>query len=646
MSPDFTNDYLQFFKGNKWGSHICHFYNKQEELLEVMVPYFVQGIRDNEACIWAVSDPLTLNEARQIIASAYPGLEDAIDRGQFEFVSYKDIYLDNTGEVKDTSLILNNWAEKENNALRLGFNGIRVSGTVNFLKNRSQWGSFVDYECFVCENMGPHKIKGLCSYPINGNHDLLHVADVVLNHQAILAKRNGVWTFSENPQNKITRQLKEQEEKLMKMAQELSRSNAELARFAYVASHDLKEPIRMVTCFTDLLEKKYKNLLDEDGLKYLNFSNTGAKRAYDLINNLLDYTHLDRKQPELKTVDCNKILETAIENLRLQVEENNAKISSDLLPEIQGNGILLVQLFQNLLSNAIKFRNGTDPEIKISTTINENNIIISFKDNGLGVEKDFLPELFTPFKKYHNKSEIKGDGIGLAICKKIVDKHNGEIWVETTLNEGSEFFVKFPANKKIIQKNKWQNILNDPSEKSHIVQIYSDKNDLAETVSYFTAQGLNNNEAVLLVCRSEHHDLFTQQIQKKYIDTEDLAMAGQLVIISAETAKTSIISDNKPVYEYFERSIGKIVQAMVKKYKKLRIYGEIVDILAEEGNMMAAVELENYWNRLLKKHDFCLFCAYHQKNVKNSPEREFHISTLCTQHTHVIPRSLEFIIND
>lgn len=640
MNFDFSGDYLQFFKGNNWGSHICHFYKSQEELLEIIIPFLVEGLQDNEAAVWAVSEPLTIDDARQILASAYPSLDEALQKGKFDFISYKDIYVDREGDVKPTNEILHYWTEKENNALRNGYNGVRVCGTVNFLKKREHWSDFMDYECFVCENLMPSKIKGLCSYPLQMNEDVLHVADVVLNHQAILAKRNNIWTFSENPQNKVTRQLKEQEDKLIKMAQKLTASNEELARFAYVASHDLKEPIRMISCFTGLLEKKYKNVLDEEGKKYLNFSNTSAQRAYNLINNLLEYTHLEQHEPELKTVDCNKILEGAIENLRLHIEENNVKITSDLLPQVKGSTVLLGQLFQNLISNAVKFSNGNDSEIKISSEINEDHVIISIKDNGIGINKDFIPELFTAFKKYHSKSEFPGDGIGLAICKKIIEIHKGEISVISEEHRGTEFLVKLPVDKEIIQKNKWQNILNNPTSKEHIVQIYSDKKDLAETVTYFATQGLNNNEAVLIIARKEHTELFTEHLKKKYIDTEDLIMGGQLVFIPAETAKSAILAGDKPVAEYFDRSVGKIVSGTLKKYKKLRIYGEIVDMLAEEGNIQAAIELENYWNQVLEKYDFTLFCAYDKENVKGFGTHENAVSTICHQHTHIIPRSL------
>ena len=641
MNSTYAPNYLEFFKGSSWGIHICHFYRNQEELLEVLIPYFAEGLRDNEACIWIVSNPLTLENAWQIIAASFPALEEIEKKGQFEFISYKDFYIEDSGNVKEIDKILQQWNEKENNALNKGFKGIRVTGAVNFIKNRSDWKDFMDYECFICENLYPHRIKAICSYPLLGTEDLMHVADVVLNHQAILSKRDGEWHFAENPQNKVTRQLKEQEEKLTRLTEKLYASNEELTHFAFVASHDLKEPIRMVSCFTGMLEKKYKDQLDEDGLKYLQFSKNGAKRAYELINNLLEYAKLNQENIVKQIVDCNKVLETVLDNLNLKIEENNVEITSDLLPEIEGSEVLIRQLFQNLISNGIKFSKNKTPSIKISSQIKEDSVIICFKDDGIGIAKDFIPDLFTVFKKYHNRTEYEGDGIGLAICKKIVEKHDGKIWVETVEGNGSSFYIEFPVNnKQLKQKKIWQNLLKNPSGKEHIAQIYNDRNALAEMVVYYASHGINNKEGVIIAAREENIKLFNHRLKQNYIDIEKYISKGQLIFISAENAKQSIMKDNEPSRENFEYSIGKIIHDLKLKFPEIRVYGEIVDILAADGNVKAAIALENFWNDLIEKYSFRLFCAYRQRNLKNLSGADINIETICCQHTSLIPSTL------
>ena len=228
------------------------------------------------------------------------------------------------------------------------------------------------------------------------------------------------------------------EKKLENIMKELKRSNNELQRFAYVSSHDLQEPLRMITSFTQLLERRYKNKLDADADDYIGFIVDGAKRMKSLIDDLLTFSRLNT-QPHEEIISLETVLNTALLNLKTSIDENNVKITHDQLPQIIGDSSRMVQVFQNLILNAIKFNNNEKPEIHISVKKEKNRYIFNVKDNGIGMDSKHLERIFTIFQRLHTRQEYEGTGIGLAIVQKIVQQHGGEIWVESKPGEGSTF---------------------------------------------------------------------------------------------------------------------------------------------------------------------------------------------------------------
>lgn len=225
---------------------------------------------------------------------------------------------------------------------------------------------------------------------------------------------------------------------------DLASANKELEQFAYVASHDLQEPLRTISNFALLLEEKYLGKADEEMEQYLKFIVGAASKMQNLIKGLLDFSRIGRNI-SFATIDCNHLLKEVIENLGASIEESNANITTSVLPVVMGNEIELKQLFQNLLSNSIKFRKkNTAPEISIAVEEKNMNYIFSIQDNGIGIEKKYREKIFIIFQRLHNASEYSGTGIGLATCKKIVALHNGKIWVESKLGEGSTFHFTIP----------------------------------------------------------------------------------------------------------------------------------------------------------------------------------------------------------
>ena len=230
---------------------------------------------------------------------------------------------------------------------------------------------------------------------------------------------------------------------------ELARSNAELQQFAYVASHDLQEPLRMIGSYTQLLERRYGDKLDSDAREFMAFIVEGATRMKQLIEDLLAYSRVGTRGKELRPVRSQEALDRALVNLRATIEASGAEITSDALPEINADDTQLTQLFQNLVGNAMKFSRKEDPpRIHVSAEDSGHEWRFTVADNGIGIEPQYFERIFMVFQRLHTRDEYPGTGIGLAICKKVVDRHGGRIWVEPAHGKGSKFFFTLPKIQK------------------------------------------------------------------------------------------------------------------------------------------------------------------------------------------------------
>jgi PAS domain S-box-containing protein len=237
---------------------------------------------------------------------------------------------------------------------------------------------------------------------------------------------------------------KRAEEERERLLHELERSNAELQQFAHVASHDLQEPLRMVASYTQLLEKRYKGSLDADADDFIAYAVDGAKRMQNLIQGLLSYSRVGSRGKPFEPTECESVFEQALANLEVAIDESGAEVTHDPLPRVMADETQLIQLFQNLLANAIKFRNEKQPRIHISAKEDSQEFLFSVSDNGIGISPEYFERIFVIFQRLHGREEYPGTGIGLSVCKRIVERHGGRIWVESQPGEGSIFYFTIP----------------------------------------------------------------------------------------------------------------------------------------------------------------------------------------------------------
>jgi signal transduction histidine kinase len=226
---------------------------------------------------------------------------------------------------------------------------------------------------------------------------------------------------------------------LQRHSEALARSNAELQQFAYVASHDLQEPLRTISSYVQLLARRYKSQLDDDANEFIGFAVEGTRRMQNLINDLLSLSRVGSRGRDLAPTDCNEALKESLANLQAALQESGAEVTHDPLPTVLADKPQLTQLFQNLVGNALKFHAGEAPKIHISCQPNGKECTIAVSDNGIGIDPRHADRIFQVFQRLHDREKYAGTGIGLAICKKIVERHGGRIWVESQPGEGATF---------------------------------------------------------------------------------------------------------------------------------------------------------------------------------------------------------------
>jgi signal transduction histidine kinase len=242
----------------------------------------------------------------------------------------------------------------------------------------------------------------------------------------------------------LREQRRQSEKALAEKAEELARSNRELEQFAYVASHDLQEPLRMIANYSQLLAERYRGRLDEQADKYIAYSVDGAVRMQALIHDLLKFSRVGTQDLEAKSIDCSAVVELALKNLQAVIQESGAVVEWNDLPTVQADPSQLTQVFQNLIGNAIKFHGTEKPTIQIGSEKQGQHWVLTVSDNGIGIPPENWKDIFVIFRRLHTRQEYSGNGIGLSICKKIIERHGGKIWIEAQATPGCRFKFTLP----------------------------------------------------------------------------------------------------------------------------------------------------------------------------------------------------------
>ncbi|MCM2268097.1 MAG: ATP-binding protein [Elusimicrobiales bacterium] len=276
------------------------------------------------------------------------------------------------------------------------------------------------------------------------NETRLRLLRMKAQTRALELTRRKVVTLVEDLEE--TKEELQRDKKDLKLTGEkLARSNKELEQFAYVASHDLKEPLRIVSSFSGLLSKRYAQALDKDAREFIGYIDQGARRATELVNALFNYSKVTYTAKDFTLVDCGTVMLKAMFNLKIAIEERKAEVTYAPLPSVQGDEFQLIQLFQNLLANALKFNTSAAPRIRVAAEQAGGEWVLTFADNGIGVAPEHFERIFLIFQRLHTPDKYPGAGIGLALCKKIAENHGGRMWLKSKSGEGSVFYVALPA---------------------------------------------------------------------------------------------------------------------------------------------------------------------------------------------------------
>ncbi|MDD7919840.1 sensor histidine kinase [Actinomycetospora callitridis] len=281
--------------------------------------------------------------------------------------------------------------------------------------------------------------------------EVRQVADGDLDHQVLAAGPREITELGEDVEAMrvlIVRELADTErarQELDTRSRELARSNSDLEQFAYVASHDLQEPLRKVASFCQLLQRRYAGQLDERADQYIEFASDGAKRMQVLINDLLAFSRVGRQGDAMETVDLNRLVDRAAENVAGALEESGGAVEHGDLPRVHGAPALLTTVFQNLLGNSLKFRGEDPPRVRVDAERDGDRWLLRFRDNGIGIDPEYAERIFVIFQRLHGRNTYPGTGIGLAMCRKILEHHDGSMWLDTDATPGTTFVVALPA---------------------------------------------------------------------------------------------------------------------------------------------------------------------------------------------------------
>ena len=440
------------------GEHLCSVYQTISEMMAQAIPYLRHGFLSGEQCIYIAEE----NTKETVLSSLSEGGID-VERA----VKERRLVLWNRTDYKpagpfDRDIMFNFVQGSVEKAMAEGFSGLRLAVEMTWApKSGVTLQELVAWEALLNRLSYPgSKASFICMY----NRDLLPSAlireAVYVHPVVVLGEMVCPNLFYQPPE--LTLENKTEEEKLHWMLSQITRAdlaekalvqktmaleatNVELERFCYAASHDLREPLRLVSNYVELLSKRYKGKLDADADDFINFALMGVQRMDRLIKGSLTHARVGLTAPILEAVNCDEILTDVLANLNTSTTEAGAQIIRQPLPVVNGNRFLITQIFQNLIHNAVKYHGAAPPIVSVHSQLRDGECVFMIQDNGIGIDPLYHEKVFEIFQRLDSLDGDSGSGIGLAICKKAVERHGGKIWVESEIGKGSIFYFTLPV---------------------------------------------------------------------------------------------------------------------------------------------------------------------------------------------------------
>ncbi|HWR57763.1 MAG TPA: MEDS domain-containing protein [Thermodesulfovibrionales bacterium] len=457
--PDVSqSELVKLIEQLKVHDHLCLIYGTREEQLAAVMPFIRIGLERGEQCLY-VADENTTAYVLEKMRGGGIDVNHAIESGALTVVTKRESYL--KSRVFDPDSMLKFLKETVASAKKDGFSALRVAAEMTWaLGSEPGLERLMEYEAKLSIFYPEYDIVGICQYNSSRFKPEI-ILDVIRTHPTVVYGSQVYENFYYVPPDVFLKPKDERifceverylsnllerrraEEKLRQYAEELRRSNNELQHFAYVASHDLQEPLRMISSYLKLIKERYQGKLDKDTDEFIAFAVDGASRLQEMITGLLDYSRVETKARSFKDVNTSEVLATAILHLEVMMKRSEALITSDSLPVVKGDAGQLVLVFQNLISNAIKFKGNELPRIHVSAEEKDMEWLFSLKDNGIGISPEYKDRLFNIFQRLHGR-EYPGVGIGLSVCRKIIERHDGKIWLESEDGKGTTFYFTIP----------------------------------------------------------------------------------------------------------------------------------------------------------------------------------------------------------
>lgn len=458
-SPEFhgTVEPPEGLKDLETCEHIALFYKSREERFETVSPFIRQGIKRGERVMYVIDD-IPQSEILAELRGGDVDIDAALDSGQLTFHSLEETYL-RSGRF-DADDMLEVYAEAIEEA-KAEYPGLRVTANTNFILDEyATIEEFMAYESRVNELFEGEECIALCHYD-RERIPAETLVNVIRTHPHLVYDNTVCHNFYYTPPEEFfepgepTRDVERMlntlvdrsraRTELNETVEKLEESNERLKRFAYVASHDLQEPLRMISSYLQLLESRYADELDEEAREYIDFAVDGSDRMREMVNGLLAYSRIDLDDSEFEQLECDDVVEDVLTDLQVQTDETGATITIDALPTVVGDAQQLEQLFSNLISNAIKYSGDEPPYVEITAEQQGDRSVFSVSDNGIGIEPEYVDQIFEIFNRLHSNDEFQGTGIGLSLCRKIVNHHDGDIWVDSEPGEGTTFYFTLPT---------------------------------------------------------------------------------------------------------------------------------------------------------------------------------------------------------